>query len=471
MGITRRRFVGVAAGAALAGRLSGIQAAFAAPARVASNPAVHFPEQHIIQNLHIVRSDGVLIFEPPLHSEVVTAQLELDGSPASVAEARAELERRLKLLDDRYESTPEGLAVAVAYGQPYFDRFVPSQAARELPIDKRASAAQGRQVLALEASERFPSDPADLLLEANDVAVLLRSDSLDRIADGFATIFAPETPFLKITSRRTGFAGGGFDDGPGLPKLMATAAGIRGADAIPYGAELFLGFTSTPKEKTGRERIVNFETLGYTDVRPGQYFRHGTHMHLSHLYEDLEAWYGRTTHGSRVAAMFRPGLDVPAGRMTLPQGPGQAEGAVGVMRDYHGHGRVGHSSSIMPASRLHHEVLGPDGVLYGKGTPIAHRADFNTLDHPFAFSSDPARDGVRHGAAAGLHFVVFNPTSDDFRRNRLAMDGRFPDGTSLPLAARSPHLGINDVIRATHRQNFLVPPRIHRSFPLSELPA
>jgi hypothetical protein len=251
MELTRRRFVCAAAGAALAGRLSGIQAAFAAPTRAASNPVVHFPEQHIIQNLHVVRSDGVLIFEPPLHSEVVTARLELDGLPAAVAEARVELERRLKLLDERYESTPEGLGVAVAYGQPYFDRFVPSQTARELPIDRRASAARHRQVFALEPSERFPSDPNDLLLESNDVAVLLRSDSLDRIADGFATIFAPETRFLKITSRRAGFAGGGFGDGPGLPKLMATAAGVPGADAIPYGAELFLGFTSTPKQKAG----------------------------------------------------------------------------------------------------------------------------------------------------------------------------------------------------------------------------
>jgi hypothetical protein len=32
-------------------------------------------------------------------------------------------------------------------------------------------------------------------------------------------------------------------------------------------------------------------------------------------------------------------------------------------------------------------------------------------------------------------------------------------------------MGINHVIRATHRQNFLVPPRVHRSFPLSELRA
>jgi hypothetical protein len=51
------------------------------------------------------------------------------------------------------------------------------------------------------------------------------------------------------------------------------------------------------------------------------------------------------------------------------------------------------------------------------------------------------------------------------------MDGRFPDTTVLPVEARSAGMGINDIIRATHRQNFLVPPRSHRSFPLSELNA
>ncbi len=159
----------------------------------------------------------------------------------------------------------------------------------------------------LEAAERFPSDPLDLVLDENDIAVLLRSDSLDRIAEGFETLFSNDTAFLQVTSRRRGFAGGGFAGGAGLPKLMATAAGVPGAESIPHGAELFLGFTSTPKEKTGRERIVNLETLGYVDLAPSQYFRHGSHLHLSHLYEDLEAWYGKTTHPGRVASMFRPG--------------------------------------------------------------------------------------------------------------------------------------------------------------------
>jgi hypothetical protein len=68
-----------------------------------------------------------------------------------------------------------------------------------------------------------------------------------------------------------------------------------------------------------------------------------------------------------------------------------------------------------------------------------------------------------------LHFVVFNPSSDDFHRNRRAMDGVLPDGTRLPLRARDRNQGFNSVLRTTHRQNFLVPPRRHRSFPLAEL--
>ena len=71
--------------------------------------------------------------------------------------------------------------------------------------------------------------------------------------------------------------------------------------------------------------------------------------------------------------------------------------------------------------------------------------------------------------AAGVHFVVFNPTSDDFHRNRLAMDGVCPDGEKLPFAPRARGQGFNAVLETTHRQNFLVPPRRHRSFPLAEL--
>jgi hypothetical protein len=64
------------------------------------------------------------------------------------------------------------------------------------------------------------------------------------------------------------------------------------------------------------------------------------------------------------------------------------------------------------------------------------------------------------------------PASGKFHAARLAMDGVLPDGTNLrvdPYNIPDSANGINAMIRATHRQNFLIPPRRHRSFPLVEL--
>jgi hypothetical protein len=71
-------------------------------------------------------------------------------------------------------------------------------------------------------------------------------------------------------------------------------------------------------------------------------------------------------------------------------------------------------------------------------------------------------------AAAGLHFVAFAATSDLFHRARLAMDGHYSGGRTTPFHPRAEEQGLNSVLRTTHRQNFLVPPRRHRSFPLAE---
>ena len=442
-----------------------------APARAALPPSDQLPEQHILQNLRIVTADGVQVFEPPLHSELVTATLLVDESPRALAEARAELEQRLAKLDGEYLSTPAGLGVTVAWGLPYFDRYVPGQAKTHLPLDRRATGALHKPVRVLEHARTFPSDPAGVLLEQNEVAALLRSDTRAHIEQAATALFGDKNGIFRVTSIRRGFAGGGFSGGQSLPKQLAVAAGVPGADLIPDRAELFLGFTSTQKQQPGRERISNFETLGYADLGPSWYFAHGTHMHVSHLFEDLEAWYLNFTHQERVDTMFRPGLKVGESTLTVKQGPSDVESAAGVVRDYDRHQTIGHSGSIQPASRLQQDVVGPDGILYERGTPIPHRADFNTLDNPFSFTAHPQLDGFQNAAAAGVHFVVFNPTSDDFNRGRLAMDGVLPDGTVLRFGHGSRGQGFNSVLSTTHRQNFLVPPRVHRSFPLSELRA
>ena len=419
-------------------------------------PAGALPEQHLLDGVRIVHQENVEVLVPPLHHEVVTARLTLDR--ADKKDAQASFEELLAKLDADYSPSPAGLGVTVAWGLPYFDRLVPEAAHRHLPHDRRAAKP------ALGDTRRFPSDPAETVLEANDLAILLRSDTRSHIDDALARI--RHSGLLHVTSLRRGFAGGGFDGGHSLPKLMAMAAGVPGADLIPPGSELFLGFTSTQRAAFGPGKIANFETLGYVDLRGDDYFKEGTHMHLSHVTEDLEAWYVNFEFDERVATAFRPNLRVRANTQVVPQGPKQASTAADVQRQYRKTGRMGHSASIQTTSRLQADAVGADGTRYPKGTAIPIRADFNTLDNPFFFSERP--EEIQPGPAAGIHFLSFNPSSDDFDRNRLAMDGVLPGG-KIPFPPRDRGQGFNSILRTTHRQNFLVPPRRHRSFPLAEL--
>ena len=192
-------------------------------------------------------------------------------------DARASLAAVLAKLDADYPATPDGLAVTVAWGLPYFQTYVPEAADLHLPFDRRAKKP------ALIDAIRFPSDPDDTLLEENDVAFLLRSDNEEHIRTAATEIADRMKGALAVTSIRKGFAGQ-MDGGKGLPKEMATAAGVPGADLIPDGSELFLGFTSTQRNTLGPPRIANFETLGLVDLGPQLVLpRRHAHAPLAHL--------------------------------------------------------------------------------------------------------------------------------------------------------------------------------------------
>jgi hypothetical protein len=459
MRFTRRRFLGGAAAAAIGG--AGIYELVDELTRAPSRPSVEptgLPREQHVFDLRTVTSDGVEVLVPPLHSEVITGRIKT----TDLKSAQNDLETALLRLDTEHPLNPAGLGVTVAWGLPYFDRHVAAAARKHLPFDHRA----GKSVLL--PSRRFPSDPDDTVLESNDVAVLLRSDRREHIDAAHKALF-DDLAIFDVTSIRRGFAGGGFEGGKSLPQQLAVAAGVPGADLIPDGSELFLGFTSTQKAGLGPRLIANHETLGFVDLRSG-YFHGGTHMHLSHITEDLEAWYLNFDFDERVLTAFQPGMtNVKQGAQTVPQGPHQIPTVAETELKFNRTGRFGHSASIQVTSRLQRQVVGPDGTVYPKGTAIPQRADFNTLDNPFAFSADHATDRFSNTPAAGVHFVVFNPSGDDFERNRLAMDGVMPGGKKLDVAQRSRAQGFNSVLTTTHRQNFLVPPRNHRSFPLAEL--
>ena len=139
------------------------------------------PEQHLLDGVRVVRQEGVAVVVPPLHHRVVTAKVGVPDEPTKLRAAQGALAETLRDLERRYEPTPAGLAVTVAWGLPYFRRFVPGPSAKHLPMDARASAAAGKPVRALLDAIRFPSDPVATILEENDVAFLLRSDTLEHI--------------------------------------------------------------------------------------------------------------------------------------------------------------------------------------------------------------------------------------------------------------------------------------------------
>ena len=66
-----------------------------------------------------------------------------------------------------------------------------------------------------------------------------------------------------------------------------------------------------------------------------------------------------------------------------------------------------------------------------------------------------------------LQFLIFVPTADFFARMRTGAAAQ--DLQHQFLDNEDDDNGLERFITATRRQNFLVPPRRHRSFPLLEL--
>jgi hypothetical protein len=456
------------------------------------------PEQYIVQNTRVAKvnaagissGDGTIAVDvPPLHDHVITARLNVAANARALQEAQHHLESILLGLEQRFPPTPTGLGVAVAWGLPYFHDYIPRLGKTSsffrggtaypayLPVDLTTSKLDGHTVHVVQEAMTFPSDQPPpgfgaVRLEQNDVAVLLRSDSLGNVYAGMNALFGPGSnqagSLFKVTSIRQGFSGGGFYGQQGLPSRLALAAHIPGAESIPARAQGFLGFTTTLQANMGPGIIANLETLpGVTDQWPHGYFQHGTTMQLSHLFQDLTTWYGQnfSMFADRVRAMFRPALSLRPG--TLTANPPAELTEASVVQDVQRYKAYGHSGSMQPIVRQTAPLTSNYGHVYAAGTAVSARGDFDTLDNPFHYTADPNGDRYSEKPAAGLHFVIFQATIGNFNRTRLAMDGHYSDRT-LNIAPRSHSAGINSVLFTTHRQNYLVPPRIHRSFPLAE---
>src|SRR5262249_2474774 len=159
----------------------------------------------------------------------------------------------------------------------------------------------------------------------------------------------------------------------------------------------------------------------------------------SHLFENLDAWYA-LSYDERVARMFHLDAVTTPGRIAVEThwlNPNTTE------IDAQKHHVIGHNEAVQLGSRS------------PEGQALQLRVDFNTMD---------ALDGDE--PAPGLHFLAFTPGSRIFHQSRQDMDATvIAQRYGIPSHAN----GINAFLRVTRRQNFLVPPRAHRAFPLVAL--
>ncbi len=452
--ISRRRLLqatggALAVGAGAAALYRGV-ALIAPPVRQAVRPPKGgYPlGQYQIADYGVrVRPDpasAVDVVIPPVWNLVITATL--THAPGRREQHR--LEAALQAVEAAYPYTPAGVFTLVAYGLPYFRAYVhPELFATYLP----RMADDGVTPVLLDAI-RFPSDPPSALLETNDIVFHLRSDALDNLHDVQRALFghsgtlagqpapaADIADLVHITSVRTGFVGAG------LPRQMAAHAALNVAAQIPPASPLFMGFTSTQQGGEAKEVAVSFDgkrdplLQPLTTARPGDYFAGGSTLHVSHLFEDLDAWYA-LSYDERVARMFHLNAVTTPGRITIEThwlNPNTTD------IDAQQNQVIGHNEAVQLGSRS------------PEGQALQLRVDFNTMD---------ALDG--DAPAPGLHFLAFTPGSRIFHDSRQGMDATvIAQRHGIPSHAN----GINAFLRVTRRQNFLAPPRAHRAFPLIEL--
>lgn len=414
--------------------------------------------------------EGVPVAVVPLWHAAVTAKLTIPaGDHAALRQAQLRLEAALSVIGELYPLSPAGLLPQVAWGLPYFTNYLPESLVDEhLPKSTREGT-EG-QVALLEA-KRFPRDPEDIVLEHNDVCFHFKSDFSHHVDEVLDALFTPGAAVVNgipatdvfvgdlftVTSIRRGFAG------HGMPRRMGVQLGIPGAEHIPEGAMLFMGFTSSHAHGLAAGDLPSYETIpGWTDCTPDSYMAHGTNMHLSHIGIELDRWY-ELAHSDRLHRMFHPRRSESEDVLSPDQCPGTSTFKAQRDEDTANFGLVGHNEQMQFLSRVEEDTTTAYGQELPKGTVFFLRQDFDTVENPFEFSLDGPVSSIPR---AGVHFIGMGPSSQHFHLMREEMDSMdLTEKHKLP----DENVGFTDFLENTHRQNYCLPPRAHRSFPLAEL--
>jgi hypothetical protein len=459
----------------------------------------------------------------PTFSLLVPAKLNRTPSKTD----QATLSNALSTIEANYAASPSGVFIStVAYGLPYFNRLSKSVVNANIP---KLASDNSRLVL----EEAVPSDTdvvqgkvggpkainpgitkdrfnVNVTIEKNDMLFVFRSDVLGNTQDvlswlkgsnslnGNAVASPKFNNLISFQTARVQFVQ------PGLPRKVADANGFEFAGRINPDSSMTMGFVDQQTNASGPPAITTFvgnSSAKLTTAKAGDYFDNGSIAHFSHDIQDLFQFYATPNQDSRrpdgepfterVQYAFRSnqlgttdGLPADGNSDQFTNGGGPAfinnvfQGTDAARRGaqdsagqftannqtldatFDGTSRIGHNAALQQVSRA------------SDGTPLHIRNDgpgFDSMDVP-AFTTFPGSGGTKVAAGSNqfkLQFLIFMPTADVFARMRNAaaaqqLQKQFQDG-------EDDDNGLERFITATRRQNFLVPPRRHRAFPLVEL--
>jgi hypothetical protein len=438
---------------------------------------------------------------------------------------QATLANALALIEAEYPASPAGVLIfSVSYGLPYFGRLSQSLVAAHLP-----HLVSNPSRFVLEEAFPMPTDVVDglvggpnalipnvtkdrfnvnVVVESNDMLFQFRSDNMSNLSDvalwlqgsnslngqnipspRFNGLYSFQTPRIQFMQQ-------------GMPRSVADSYGFEFAPRINPDSSMAMGFVDQQVNASGPAQIVTFAgnaSAKLTDAKPGDYFDNGSIAHFSHVIEDLYQFYALPNQDSRrpegepfterCQYMFTSNqVGTPNGipsagntdQFTNGGGPAfinnvfqgigsaaaEAQDSAGLFTPtnqtlnatFTGTGRIGHNAALQRVSRA------------ADGTPLHIRMDgpgVDTMDVP-AFQTFPGQPTTPAGSNQfKLQFLIFVPTADFFARLRTSVAAQ--DLQHEFLANADDDNGLERFLTATRRQNFLVPPRRHRSFPLLEL--
>jgi hypothetical protein len=427
--------------------------------------------------------DGIQVAMPPVFTVFLTARLSFRPSRAD----QIRMEGALRQIEQSYPYSPSGVFTHVAYSDNYFNRIpsvivaaaMPRTLSGNQPALKRAvpgptDVAQGNRTLEL----RRPEFTVPVRMESNDILFTIRSDSAANVNDVAAwlsgsnrlrgaAIASPRFDgAMTVTSARTMFVQ------RGLPRSVANQNRLPFNTFVNPNSPMWMGFADQQVDASAPAQNVTFvggAGIKLTNSQPGNYFDNGAIQHLSHVLLDLRQFYldgkepeedidHRENFDERLQYMFESPSQVvedPNDPFTDGGGPRNLgtrgaflrntfRGAGYARQSAQQFGRMGH------LSQLHRTGRAPDG------RPIHLRIDgpgFDTMDTTTGRNT------------AKLQFSGFFPSADFFaalRRSQASVD------LLEEFDLEEEDHGLERFITATRRQNYLIPPRRHRAFPLIE---